>query len=157
MRIALIEPEIPQNTGNIARTCAALNVSLDLVEPLGFKIDDRTVRRAGLDYWHLVQVSVHADYGSFLSSIAGSQLVLFTSKASTPYTTVSYSEDAVLVFGSETKGLSDGVLATEGATLARIPTIAEARCLNLSNAVAVAAYEAMRQQQFPGLETKRSL
>ena len=98
MRIALIEPEIPQNTGNIARTCAALGLGLDLVEPLGFSVDDRSVRRAGLDYWHLVQVSVHADFSSFLSSVAGLQVVLFTSKARTPYTSIPYSQDAVLVF-----------------------------------------------------------
>ena len=155
MRIALVEPEIPQNTGNVARTCAAIGASLDLVRPLGFDISERAVRRAGLDYWHLLDVTVHDSFNALCQTCDPDHLILFTSKGSVPFTDITYTPNSILVFGSETKGLSDVVRQTPRVRLARIPTTAEARCLNLSNAVAVAAYEAMRQCGFHGLQMSR--
>jgi tRNA (cytidine/uridine-2'-O-)-methyltransferase len=156
MRIALVHPEIPQNTGNVARTCAALGAQLDLVRPLGFDVSERAVRRAGLDYWDLLDVCVHDDVEAFLRSCSGAQVVLFTSKAAVPYTDVRYDQDVILVFGSETKGLPRSVVDDHDGPVARIPTVAAARCLNLSNAVAVAAYEVARQYSFSGLQKSRS-
>ncbi len=157
MRIVLVEPEIPQNTGNIARTCAATGIELDLVRPLGFDVDEKAVRRAGLDYWHLVNLTLHESFDSFLSSADRKDLVFFTSKASRSYTEIDYTARSILVFGSETRGLSDSALRVGSDRLARIPTLSEARCLNLSNAVAIAAYEALRQTGFAGLEMSRGL
>ncbi|MFW6313792.1 MAG: tRNA (cytidine(34)-2'-O)-methyltransferase [Spirochaetota bacterium] len=155
MHIVLVTPEIPQNTGNIARTCAALGAPLHLVHPLGFSVDAKAVRRAGLDYWHLLAVHHHDSLDAFVESHADAQLVLFSSKGDTPYTEISYSPDAFLVFGSETRGLPEEFIRGASHTVARIPTVSEARCLNLSNAVAVAAYEVVRQHRFVGLETRR--
>ncbi|MFP4113056.1 MAG: tRNA (cytidine(34)-2'-O)-methyltransferase [Spirochaetota bacterium] len=155
MHIVLVEPEIPQNTGNVARTCAALGAELHLVHPLGFSVDERSVRRAGLDYWHLVTLHEHRSFAEFLAERGDVKLVLFSSKGSTPYTEIAYDESSHLVFGSETSGLSESVLAAHSGPIVRIPTIGQARCLNLSNAVAVAAYEAARRQGFPGLELSR--
>lgn len=155
MHIVLVYPEIPQNTGNVARTCAALGADLHLVHPLGFSVDAKAVRRAGLDYWHLLTVHHYDSLADFSDSHAEDRLVLFSSKGATPYTEVTYSADTYLVFGSETRGLPDDFVREAGHTVARIPTISEARCLNLSNAVAVAAYEVVRQHGFRGLETRR--
>lgn len=155
MHIVLVYPEIPQNTGNVARTCAALGADLHLVHPLGFSVDAKAVRRAGLDYWHLLTVHEYDSLASFTESHAGDQLVLFSSKGATPYTEIAYSDDTYLVFGSETRGLPDDFVRDAGQRVTRIPTISEARCLNLSNAVAVAAYEVVRQNSFNGLETSR--
>jgi tRNA (cytidine/uridine-2'-O-)-methyltransferase len=152
VHIVLVEPEIPQNTGNVARTCAALGADLHLVHPLGFSVDERAVRRAGLDYWHLVEVHEHASLASFLDSLApDEQVVLYTSRSSLAYTDVDYDPDAYLVFGRETTGLPDHLVDGHRGPVVRIPTVAEARCLNLSNAVAVGAYEAARQNAFAGL------
>lgn len=155
MHIVLVTPEIPQNTGNIARTCAALGAELHLVHPLGFSVDAKALRRAGLDYWNLLTVHHYDSLTDFSDSHAGDRLVLFSSKGATPYTEIAYSTDTYLVFGSETRGLPEGFLRGTTHTVARIPTISEARCLNLSNAVAVAAYEVVRQNSFEGLETRR--
>ena len=151
MDIVLVTPEIPQNTGNVARTCAALGASLHLVHPLGFRVDDRSVRRAGLDYWHLLTVHEHASLEAFLAAHADRQLVLFTSHGDTLYTEIEYDSRSMLVFGSETGGLPRDFVNSGRGLAARIPTVAQARCLNLSNAVAVAAYEAARQHSFAGL------
>ncbi|MFW5684742.1 MAG: tRNA (cytidine(34)-2'-O)-methyltransferase [Spirochaetota bacterium] len=151
MNVVLVEPEIPQNTGNIARTCAALGAELHLVHPLGFEVSERSVRRAGLDYWHLLTVHEYADWDDFVHRRDSHELVLFTSRGTTVYTDVKYGENSYLVFGCESRGLSEQILATDRSVSARIPTVTAARCLNLSNAVAVAAYEAARQSGFRDL------
>ena len=155
MHIVLVTPEIPQNTGNIARTCAALGAELHLVHPLGFSVEAKALRRAGLDYWNLLTVHHYDSLADFSDSHDEDRLVLFSSKGATPYTDIAYSADSYLVFGSETRGLPEDFVREANHTVARIPTISEARCLNLSNAVAVAAYEVVRQNSFEGLETRR--
>lgn len=157
VHIVLVEPEIPQNTGNVARTCAAIGANLHLVHPLGFSVDERALRRAGLDYWHLVEVYEHASLASFLDSLApDNQVVLYTSRSSLAYTDVDYDPDAYLVFGRETTGLPDRLVDRHRGPIVRIPMVTDARCLNLSNAVAVGAYEAARQNGFAGLAVSRA-
>ena len=151
MHIVLVEPEIPGNTGNIARLCAAEHLTLPLVEPLGFQIDDKHLKRAGLDYWDLLDVHVHPNYDSEGRMLAGHHFYLNTTKAIRSYTDISYDGDDVLVFGKETKGLPEELLRSHKEDCIRIPMIEEARSLNLSNAVAIVAMEAMRQVGFPHL------
>ena len=156
LNIVLVEPEIPQNCGNIARTCAATGSRLHLVRPLGFDISERAVRRAGLDYWHLVQV---CDYESLealfaLHPEAKDDLWLATTKAPQDYTRAQFSPDCWLFFGKETKGLPEDFLAAHYDSCVRIPIRAEARSLNLSNSAAVGVFEALRQQDFPHLKTE---
>lgn len=151
MHIVLVEPEIPGNTGNIARLCAAEHLTLHLVEPLGFQIDDKHLKRAGLDYWDLLDVHVHPNYDSVVRMLAGHYFYLNTTKAIRSYTDISYDGDDVLVFGKETKGLPEELLRSHKEDCIRIPMIEEARSLNLSNAVAIVAMEAMRQVGFPHL------
>lgn len=151
MHIVLVEPEIPGNTGNIARLCAAEHLTLHLVEPLGFQIDDKHLKRAGLDYWDLLDVHVHPNYDSVVQMLAGHHFYLNTTKAIRSYTDISYDGDDVLVFGKETKGLPEELLRNHKEDCIRIPMIEEARSLNLSNAVAIVAMEAMRQVGFPHL------
>lgn len=151
MHIVLVEPEIPGNTGNIARLCAAEHLTLHLVEPLGFQIDDKHLKRAGLDYWDLLDVHVHPNYDSVVRMLAGHHFYLNTAKAIRSYTDISYDGDDVLVFGKETKGLPEELLRSHKEDCIRIPMIEEARSLNLSNAVAIVAMEAMRQVGFPHL------
>lgn len=151
MHIVLVEPEIPGNTGNIARLCAAEHLTLHLVEPLGFQIDDKHLKRAGLDYWDLLDVHVHPNYDSVVRMLAGHHFYLNATKAIRSYTDISYDGDDVLVFGKETKGLPEELLRSHKEDCIRIPMIEEARSLNLSNAVAIVAMEAMRQVGFPHL------
>ena len=151
MHIVLVEPEIPGNTGNIARLCAAEHLTLHLVEPLGFQIDDKHLKRAGLDYWDLLDVHVHPNYDSVVRMLAGHHFYLNTTKEIRSYTDISYDGDDVLVFGKETKGLPEELLRSHKEDCIRIPMIEEARSLNLSNAVAIVAMEAMRQVGFPHL------
>jgi len=151
LHIVLVEPEIPQNTGNIARTCAATGMRLHLVEPLGFEISDRTLKRAGLDYWHLVEVSRYSDWENFTAVNPGRYFYL-TTKAGQTYTQAAFQDGDYLVFGKETKGLPEELLCRDREHCLRIPMIEDARSLNLSNAVAVVAYEALRQLDFPGLK-----
>ena len=155
MRIVLVEPEIPGNTGNIARLCAGTGMELHLVRPLGFSTDDKYLKRAGLDYWHLVQVFYHDSIDELLQTQTGTPFYFFSTKAAKIYTEVSYGEDDFLVFGKETAGLPEALLRAHWDTTVRIPMRSEARSMNLSNAVAVAAYEALRQLSFPGLQTVR--
>jgi tRNA (cytidine/uridine-2'-O-)-methyltransferase len=157
MHIVLVEPEIPQNAGNIARTCAATGAALHLVRPLGFSLEDRYLKRAGLDYWPLAQVMVHEDFPSLLKALPDAPRFFFTTKGGAPYTEFSYPDGAMLVFGKETRGLSEALLLRYPGQCARIPMRSEARSLNLSNAVAVALYEALRQQGFPGMQTLGAL
>ncbi len=151
LNIVLVEPEIPQNTGNVARTCAATGCRLHLVGPMGFKIDDAKLKRAGLDYWHLLDVTYYGSLEEFLSECGGERFY-FSTKAPRAYTEVEYPDGAWLVFGRETKGLPEELLERERDRCVRIPMISEARSLNLSNSVAVGVFEALRQWGFPKLQ-----
>lgn len=152
MHVVLMEPEIPPNTGNIARTCAATGIHLDLIEPLGFSLSDRYLKRAGVDYWHLVAVTVHASWDQFLSTVpAGAGLWLYTAKGGLAYDKPGYRLSDYLLFGRESSGLPDWLLAQYPSRRRQIPMGRGVRSLNLSNAVAVAVYEAMRQLGFPDL------
>lgn len=155
--IVLVEPEIPQNTGNVARTCACTNCALHLIKPLGFEISDKYLKRAGLDYWQFVSVSVHESLGELFSKYPSARFFFFTTKARRAYTDVAYREGDFLVFGRETKGLPEELLVAHHETCVRIPMAEETRSLNLSNSVAVALYEALRQNAFPGLSGRGDL
>lgn len=149
--IVLVEPEIPQNTGNIARTCAATGCVLHLVEPLGFKIDDRQLKRAGLDYWHLLDVRMHDSMDAFWQKNAGGNFYYMTTKAPRAYTQAQFRDGDYLLFGKETRGLPEPMLAEHPERCLRIPMREGARSLNLSNSVAVTVFEALRQTDFAGL------
>lgn len=151
MHVVLVEPEIPQNTGNIARTCAATGCVLHLVHPLGFSLEDRYLKRAGLDYWHLVEIHHHHSIDELLSRYPPENFFFATTKAGRLYTSVRYTPSCFLVFGKETQGLPVTLLARYPEQCIRIPMVSAARSLNLSNAVAIVVYEALRQQGFPGL------
>ena len=151
MHIVLVEPEIPGNTGNIARLCAATGIELDLVKPLGFSTDDRHLKRAGLDYWHLVKVHYHDSLSDALKLYEGQGFHFCSTKAPKAYTEALYGEDDLLIFGKETAGLPESVLKEHWGSCIRIPMVEDARSLNLSNAAAVVAYEALRRTGFPGL------
>ena len=151
LNIVLHEPEIPQNCGNIARTCAATGARLHLIRPLGFDISEKAVRRAGLDYWHLVDVRVYDNLEDFFSKNDVRQLWCLSTKAPRCYTEAEFTGGCYLLFGKETKGLPEDFLADHYEQCVRIPMRAEARSLNLSNAVAITVYEALRQLEFPGL------
>ncbi|MDD4574138.1 MAG: tRNA (uridine(34)/cytosine(34)/5-carboxymethylaminomethyluridine(34)-2'-O)-methyltransferase TrmL [Sphaerochaeta sp.] len=152
LHIVLFEPEIPQNTGNIARTCAALGASLHLVHPLGYSLDEKHLKRAGLDYWHLLTLVEHDSIDSFMREHKGDKLFFFTTKAHRLYSEVKYPDgDCYLIFGKESRGISEHILIDQENGCVRIPMLEEARSLNLSNTVAIAAYEYMRQKNFPSL------
>ena len=155
--VVLVEPEIPQYRGNIARTCAATGCVLHLVRPLGFEITDRYLKRAGLDYWHLVDVRVHDDLAAFLAAYPEARMHLFTTKARKTYTQADFRKGDFLVFGRETRGLEEEFLLAHADACVRIPMREEARSLNLSNSVAIAVYEGLRQNDFGGLECAGSL
>ena len=148
MHIVLIEPEIPGNTGNIARLCAATGIELHLVKPLGFSTDDKYLKRAGLDYWHLVKVHYHENFEEVLAMYHGHKFYYCTTKAPHSYTEIEYTADDMLVFGKESAGIPEQILDAHWDSCVRIPMIAEARSLNLSNSVSIVAYEAMRQMDF---------
>lgn len=152
IHIVLHEPEIPQNTGNIARTCAATGASLHLIRPLGFSIDDRKMKRAGLDYWDKLDIHFYDGLEEFLSCHPGVPLFCFTTKARNCYADVSYPEEVFLMFGKETRGLPEEFLLTRPDSCVRIPMLNHLRSLNLSNSVAIAVYEVLRQRGFPGLQ-----
>ena len=154
IHIVLVEPEIPQNTGNIARTCAATGAALHLVEPMGFTIDDKKLKRAGLDYWHLLDISYYEDLTHFWREHPdGAYPAYFLStKAQKVYSEATFEPDCYLFFGKETKGLPERLLHDHYERTLRIPMISPARSLNLSNSVAIVVYEALRQQQFATLQ-----
>ena len=151
MHIVLLAPEIPQNTGNIARTCAATGAKLHLIKPLGFSLSDRYLKRAGLDYWHMMAYEVYEDFEQFLRERQGARMYFATTKAPRSYAEAKYEAEDYLVFGCETKGLPETLLKSVYDKCIRIPMRPEARSLNLSNSVAVVLYEALRQQHFQGL------
>lgn len=152
MHIVLFEPEIPGNTGNIARLCAATGCHLHLVRPLGFSVEDKYLKRAGLDYWYLVDIHYYDSIHEVLEKFKDNPKYLLTTKGHKSYSDVQYAPDSVLIFGKETAGLPDWMHEQYAEGCVRIPMISEARSLNLSNAVAIVAYEALRQQEnFAGL------
>ena len=151
LHVVLLEPEIPANTGNIARTCAATGTRLHLIRPLRFDISEKAVRRAGLDYWPMVDLQVYDNLADFFRQNSVEQLWCLTTKAPRTYTQVRFSPDCYLLFGPETRGLPEDFLARRPETCLRLPMRAQARSLNLSNAVAITVYEALRQLDFPGL------
>lgn len=155
--VVLVEPEIPQNTGNIARTCAATGCVLHLVKPLGFEISDKYLKRAGLDYWKSVDVRIHENLEEVFAGFPHSAYRFFTTKARRVYTETTYSEGDVLVFGKETKGLPEELLVRHPEECVRIPMIGETRSLNLSNSVAIAVYEGLRQNSFGGFSLQGEL
>lgn len=151
LNIVLVEPEIPQNTGNIARTCAATGARLHLVGPMGFKIDDKKLKRAGLDYWHLLDITYYESLSEFINKTQG-EFYFFTTKARHVYSDIKYPDNCYIFFGKETKGLPEELLLQHPDTCVRVPMIEGARSLNLSNTVAIAAYEILRQWDFPELQ-----
>jgi tRNA (cytidine/uridine-2'-O-)-methyltransferase len=152
INIVLHEPEIPQNTGNIARICIATGAKLHLIKPLGFSVSDKHLKRAGLDYWNRVNVSYYDNFDEFLKTRSPENIYLFTKKASQSYAEISFSGEVYLVFGKETYGLHEEVLDALKEKCYRIPMRQEARSLNLANAVAVVVFEALRQSGYPDLE-----
>ncbi len=151
LNIVLVEPEIPGNTGNISRTCAVLGARLHLVEPLGFSLDEKHLRRAGLDYWDKLDVTVYPDLEAFFARNAGGDFYYFSTKASKRYTDIRYGPQSYLIFGRESRGLPEQMIFANPKRAVRIPMRAALRSLNLANSVAIAAYEAARQMGFPGL------
>ena len=151
LNIVLVEPEIPQNCGNIARTCAATGSRLHLIRPLGFDISEKAVKRAGLDYWHMVEVIDYENLEDFFARNDVKKLWCLSTKAPRGYTEAAFSDGDYLFFGKETKGLPEDFLEAHREDCIRLPMRAEARSLNLSNAVAITVYEALRQLDFPGL------
>ena len=151
INIVLVEPEIPMNTGNIARTCAATRSRLHLIKPLGFDISDKAVKRAGLDYWHMVDLHVYENLEDFFEKNPNPDLWLATTKAPRDYTQARFENDCWLMFGKETAGLPEFLRQQHYQRCIRIPMRADARSLNLANSVAILTYEALRQQGFPEL------
>lgn len=156
LNIVLVEPQIPQNTGNIARTCAATGARLHLVKPMGFTVDDKKLKRAGLDYWYLLDIIYYENLQDFFEKNSG-PFYYFTTKARHRYSDVNYPEGAYLVFGREDAGLPESLLYQNPETCVRLPMRSMARSLNLSNTVAIAVYEALRQGGFDGLQEQGSL
>ena len=156
LHLVLVEPRIPQNTGSIARTCAVTGATLHLVHPLGFKIEDSKLKRAGLDYWDKLEIVHHENIEAFFAAYpqaenAVNPFFYFTAKTGTLYTDVQYPDETFLLFGREDTGLDDALLATHPKRCVRIPMRETLRCLNLSNSVSIAAYEVLRQHNFEGL------
>jgi len=146
MQVVLFEPEIPPNTGSVARLCAATLTPLHLIEPLGFKIDDKHLKRAGLDYWEFVDLHVHPSWNQFIKAVAPNSMWFFSKRATKSYTAIRYSEGDFLVFGPETRGLTPEILEANAERTLRIPMMGEGvRSLNLSNAVSIVLYEGLRQ------------
>ena len=151
INIVLVEPEIPQNAGNIARTCAATGARLHLVGPMGFTVDDKKLKRAGLDYWHFLDITYYENLDDFLAKNSG-EFYFFTTKARHVFSEVEYPDGCYLFFGKETKGLPEELLLRYPERCVRLPMIGDARSLNLSNTVCVAVYEALRQWGYPELQ-----
>ena len=148
MNIVLYEPEMPMNTGNIGRSCVATNTRLHLIEPLGFRLSDKEIKRAGLDYWPHLDVTVYSDYKDFLDRNPGVKIYMATTKAPNVYSDVKYEPDCYIMFGPESRGMPEDILVENQVTCVRIPMWGETRSLNLSNSVAIILYEALRQNGF---------
>jgi tRNA (cytidine/uridine-2'-O-)-methyltransferase len=157
MNIILLEPEIPYNTGNIGRTCVTTHTSLHLIQPLGFDIDEKSVKRAGLDYWDKLDLHVYDSFEEFLLKNKNPKIYMGTTKARQTYDSVAYESDAFIMFGKESAGIPEEILLQYKETSIRIPMAEGTRSLNLSNAVAVVLYEALRQNDFLDLENEGQL
>lgn len=157
MNIVLHEPEMPANTGNIGRTCVATGTRLHLIEPMGFRINDKTVKRAGLDYWDKLDVTTYVSYEDFLMKNPGAKIYMATTKSKQIYTDVQYEEDCYIMFGKESAGIPEEILLENRETCVRIPMLDDIRSLNLSNSVAVVLYEALRQQGFDSFQLEGQL
>ncbi len=148
LNIVLHEPEIPANTGNIGRTCVAANVRLHLIEPLGFRLDEKSLKRAGMDYWDRLDVTTYIDYDDFLKRNEGAKIYMATTKAQKIYTEANYEPDCYIMFGKESGGIPEDILVNHRDECIRIPMAGEIRSLNLGNSVAIVLYEALRQNGF---------
>ena len=157
MHIVLHEPEIPANTGNIGRTCVATGTSLHLIEPLGFRIDEKSIKRAGMDYWEHLDVSTYINYKDFCDKNPNAKIWYATTKAKHCYTDVEFGPDDYIMFGKESAGIPEEILVDNEENCIRIPMLSKIRSLNLSNSVAIVLYEALRQQNFAGMETEGHL
>lgn len=157
LNIVLYEPEIPANTGNIGRTCVATNTRLHLIEPLGFRLDEKSLKRAGMDYWKDLDVQTYIDYNDFLERNPGAKIYMATTKAQKVYTEVEYEPDCYIMFGKESAGIPEEILIHHKDTCVRIPMMGEIRSLNLGNSVAVVLYEALRQNEFAGMNLEGHL
>ncbi len=157
LNIVLFEPEIPANTGNIGRTCVATGTRLHLIEPLGFRLDEKSLRRAGMDYWHKLDVTRYIDYNDFLEKNPGAKIYMATTKAPKVYTDVAFEEDCYIMFGKESAGIPEEILLENQERAIRIPMNEEIRSLNLGNSVAIVLYEALRQQNFENMQLQGKL
>ena len=151
LNIVLLEPEMPANTGNIGRTCVATGTRLHLIRPLGFHLNEKMLKRAGLDYWEQLDVSIYDDYQDFLIKNPNAKIYMATTKAHKVYTEVEFESDAYIMFGKESAGIPESILIDNEDTCIRIPMIGEIRSLNLCNSVAIVLYEALRQHQFESM------
>lgn len=157
LNIVLLEPEIPANTGNIGRTCVATNTRLHLIEPLGFRLDEKSLKRAGMDYWKDLDVTTYIDYEDFLERNPGAKIYMATTKAPKVYTDVTYEPDCYIMFGKESAGIPEEILVKNKENCVRIPMASDIRSLNLGNSVAIMLYEALRQQNFANMELEGQL
>ncbi len=157
MNIVLLEPEIPANTGNIGRTCVATGTKLHLIEPMGFRLSEKEIRRAGLDYWKDLDLTVYDSYEDFLQKNPGAKIYMATTKAQNAYTHVEYEPDCYIMFGKESAGIPEELLLANKENTVRIPMVGDIRSLNLGNSVAVILYEALRQNNFEGMRTEGRL
>ncbi len=157
LNIVLYEPEIPANTGNIGRTCAATNTRLHLIEPLGFRLDEKSLRRAGMDYWNELDVTTYIDYQDFMEKNPGAVIYMATTKAPNVYTQVQYEPDCYLMFGKESGGIPEEILVKHKKNSIRIPMAGDSRSLNLGNSAAIILYEALRQNGFTGMNMEGHL
>lgn len=157
LNVVLLEPEIPQNTGNIGRTCVATGTRLHLIEPMGFKVDEKSVKRAGLDYWQYLDVTVYKNFEEFCEKNPGARIYMATTKGLNKYSDVKYDKDAYIMFGKESAGIPEEILMQHKEDAIRIPMNPDIRSLNLSNSVAIVVYEALRQQNFEGMQLQGEL
>ena len=157
LNIVLYEPEIPANTGNIGRTCVATGTRLHLIEPLGFHLDEKSIKRAGMDYWSELDVTTYVNWDDFCEKNPGAKIYMATTKGRHVYTEVSYEPDCYIMFGKESAGIPEEILKANPDTCVRIPMIGETRSLNLSNSVAIVLYEALRQNQFDHMKLQGEL
>lgn len=157
LNIVLHEPEIPANTGNIGRTCVATNTRLHLIEPLGFRLDEKSLKRAGMDYWGSLDVTTYIDYADFLERNPGAKIYMATTKAPKVYTEVTYEPDCYIMFGKESAGIPEEILVQHQEDCVRIPMVGDIRSLNLSNSVSIVLYEALRQNGFAGMNLEGHL
>ena len=157
LNIVLLEPEIPANTGNIGRTCCATGTRLHLIEPLGFQINEKALKRAGMDYWDKLDVVLYDSYAQFCEKNPDAKIYYATTKAPNKYSDVHYEPDCFIMFGKESAGIPESILVENQKTCVRIPMNAEIRSLNLSNSAAIVLYEALRQNNFEGMETEGQL